>query len=108
MKESIENFVKTFKENKKRNKKFYNTKDFWDIFYTFNNFKGSEMIEDKLLIMFIESIFENNREIIFYEKWYRYSIAFNHLIIEKYYGETKSYIIHNKNDYLQRLKRQVN
>lgn len=103
MKKEIENLALNLKAKKAENKSFYNSFLFWEIEKEIS-IHSSQIIVDPKVIQWIDSIFEMNRDIIYFKPYQQYSLVYNDYIIEKYYNNKIIYIIHNKKQYLNKLK----
>ena len=103
MEDNVKNIIKDVKEQKKYNKEFYASPLFFLIEESFQELRGSRIIEDKDEIQWINSLLEMNRDKIFYKSFYKYGLALGPLIIEKYYLDRVIYLVHNKDDYIKKI-----
>ena len=103
MEDNVKNIVKSITKQKKYNKKFYKSPLFYLVEDSFRDMRGSRLIEDEDEIQWINSLLEMNRNKLFYKSFYRYSLVYNNLIIEKYYDNEIFYVVHNKSDYLRKF-----
>ena len=87
-------------------------------YYNSNNFKLltnklinkitlSKIITSNIEIMWINSVFENMKDKVFYEKNIKYSIIYKSLVLEKHVlDDSWCYVIHNKKKYKNRINNQ--
>lgn len=76
-------------KNKLMNKEFYNTKEFKYLGKHFNkNIKKPTMLFSNTEIKFINAIFENHRDNVFFIQGKRYSVFFKNLVLEKHFSES--------------------